>query len=90
MKLVTRTFETLVCSVMFVNIASGTIETRTLEIPSSVPEKKRLAYCVQFASKDERVVDIKSSTIKTTLYGMSEADFLKYAKELPPRTKAEQ
>ena len=37
--------------------------------------------------KGVTAVMINSITDKETLYGMTEVEFLKYAKELPPRTK---
>lgn len=87
-RLITRTITVIDYEVMVVNMDDlRKVEFYWISIPSGdcLTEKNRdEAIKAQLADnlKYVQVMDVKKTE---KLYGMSEVDFLKYAKELPPR-----
>ena len=86
-KMVTRTIYTTNYTVLAVNLASKAVETLTVNIPSadSIPPKKLAGVIDEALPSGYKFVMIESQTVSEKLYGMTEAEFLKYANELLPR-----
>lgn len=90
-KLITRTFITTSALVLVCDTEEGTTAKKEVTIPESIPEKKWLSYCSGLLGERFVAVKVLSVQKNETLYGITETDFLKYAKVLPPRgTKTEQ
>jgi len=87
-RFVTRTVVTVNYEVMSVNTADNTVETVTVSIPSgdTMTEKARAKAIADTIPEGYIPVKVTGQTVTETLYGMPEADFIKYAKVLPPRT----
>lgn len=90
-RMVTRTIENASVEVMSVNVKEQTIENVTLEISATIGEENALKYIQKhFDSAERKHVSIVKYTVSETLYGMTEQEFIKLAKVLPPRgTKSE-
>lgn len=86
-RMVTRTVNTLMVTVMAVNLETAEVETRTVEIVgnSSKDEKKILSTLEKDKSilgetiKAVKVIDV---TPIETIYGMSEQEFITIAKRM--------
>lgn len=90
MRMVTRTVEVNTYSVMTCN--TETAEVRTIDfkvgvIPQSIDPIKYLKK--QYETETLKLCAIMGHTTETILYGMEEAEFIKNATVLPPRTSAE-
>ena len=90
-RMVTRTVASVNYEVMTVDTESKTVENITVVIPSgdAMAEKAREKAIKANIPNGKIFVQIVSEKITETLYGMPEADFIKLAKVLPPRTKTE-
>lgn len=86
--MVTRTFETTEVKILAVELA--TEHTKTVEMVLPRTYKNSAAMLKQAKKIGEtdgmKFVHIISSEVKETLYGMAEADFVRMAKPLPPRS----
>lgn len=90
-RMVTRTVATVEYICMTVNTTTRQVEDITVSIPSgmTMTEKARQKAITAALPETNTLVQITSETVKEVLYGMTEDDFIKYAKVLPPRTKSE-
>ena len=86
-KMVTRTIYTTNYVVLAVNLDTKAVETLTVTIPSadSISAKKLPSVIESNLPSGYKFVMVESQTVTESLYGMTEAEFLKYAKELPAR-----
>ena len=84
---VTRTIEKTTYIVMTVNLADNTIVDCTVQLPKidGLSEKKINEAIAEKLPDNHKFVVVKSAETVEELYGMTEADFLKYAKRLPDR-----
>lgn len=84
---VTRTIQTTKVNALCVDVE----EQKTFEgeyiLSGTYKDEKHLFKALEKVANDEihRVAHILHSEVIETLYGMSEQDFIKYAKPLPPR-----
>lgn len=90
MRMVTRTVEVNTYSVMTCN--TETAEVRTIDfkvgvIPQSIEPMKYLKK--QYETETLKLCAITGHIKETILYGMEEAEFIKNATVLPPRSTAE-
>ena len=90
-RMVTRTIVSVNYSVMVADVSSNTLETIVISIPSgdTMRDKEREKAIKASIPVGKLFVTITAETVTETLYGMSESDFMKHAKVLPPRTKSE-
>ena len=89
--MVTRTITTTVYTCMVVDVTSKKVENIEVSISSAdTMNAKTLDKEIRKALPDGKLfVQAIDSKQVETLYGMSEQDFIRLAKILPPRTKTE-
>ena len=87
-RMITRTVATWNYTVMVVDTASKSVEEITVSIPSAGSmTDKAISKAIRDNLPDGKLfVQTVSSTTTETLYGMTEEDFIRYAKVLPPRS----
>lgn len=90
-RMVTRTIEALNVEIMGINTTNNVVSNVRYHFVGYNFKNDEQILKVAKAETTGTFIPVRIvSTYKTEkLYGMSEADFIKYAKELPPRTKAE-
>lgn len=91
-RMVTRTVCTTTVDVLVINIETSEVGTKSFMLGQNmVKDEKTMLNNSQKMLDDEtgtklwKCVAIKNIKEEETLYGMTEQDFLKYAKVLPPR-----
>ena len=86
-RMVTRTIENAELSVLRVNTKTRETAVEVLTISATIPENKALKIVHKAYDNGEwKSVDIIERKVTETLYGMSEQEFIKLARVLPPRT----
>lgn len=90
-RMVTRTVCNGVFDVMAVNTTTKEVVNLTVKVPSynAINEKQILAIINDTLPVDLVHVMHTLNDVEEVLYGMTEVDFMKYAKVLPPRTKTD-
>lgn len=89
-KMITRTMEKTTAEVMRLNIDTAEVNTMTFEVTGNYTDVELLTKLKElYETENEKLVHIVSNDCKEVLMGMSEEDFAKYAKELPPRKNYE-
>lgn len=91
-RMITRTVSTTTIDVLVINIESAEVGTKSFILGQNMTkDEKAMLNNAQKMLDDEtgttlwKCVAIKNIKEEETLYGMTEQDFLKYAKVLPPR-----
>lgn len=87
--MVTRTITTTKAVVLCLNIETGEPCNEVITLPRTYKDEKSLMKKITETFGEEttvKPVHVVSKEEIETLYGMSEQNFIKYAKELPPRT----
>lgn len=91
-RMVTRTVSTTTVDVLVINIETAEVETKSFVLGQNMTkDEKTMLNNAQKMLDDEtgttlwKCVAIKNIKEEETLYGMTEQDFLRYAKVLPPR-----
>lgn len=77
---------------MMVNTETKDVFEQDVVLPRTYKDNKKIMKLVEAIFENEPVqpVRILGTAVEESLYGMSEADFLKYAEKMPPRkTKTE-
>lgn len=84
---VTRTIQTTKANVMCLDVANEQPVTMEVILPRVYKDEKAMMKVAHILldSATIKPIHIVSSEVQETLYGMSEADFIKYAEILPPR-----
>ena len=84
---VTRTIQTTEVNVLCLDINNGEPFNQKVVLPRTYKDEKHMLKAVEKMMNTDTVkaVHIVDSTVKETLYGMSEQDFITFAKVLPPR-----
>lgn len=86
--MVTRTFETMNITAMVVELSTAEVKNITVELPRVIKDEKKLEKVVSADMPDGiKFVAIVDSVVKQNIYGMTEADFLKYAHILDENRK---
>lgn len=90
-RMITRTVFITNYNVMVVNMESKSVENITIPIPSgdTLTDKARDKAIKAMIPYDKMFVSITGETTTEILFGMTEQEFIKLAKVLPPRTKTE-
>ena len=85
-RMITRTCVTTEVKALCVNVVTAEVSTRDFVFTGLIKDEKTMINSAQSQCEDNiKVVVIKERSERETLYGMSEQDFVKYAKVLPPR-----
>lgn len=84
-KMVTRTFKTMSISVLVVNKENAELRNVMIELPREITDATKLfKACVKAISDPNLVVvEVSDFTVNEKLMGIPEADFIKYAVEIP-------
>ena len=84
---VTRTIQTTHCTVLCMDIENREPCNRDVILPRTYKDGNAMLKAVKKVIENDtlKAVQVVSSTVKETLYGMSEQDFIAHAKVLPPR-----
>ena len=90
-RMVTRTVASVDYVCMTVNVETRKVEDLTVSIPNgaTMTDKARVKAITESLPASNTLVQVISETVKETLYGMTEEQFIKLAKVLPPRSKAD-
>lgn len=90
-RMITRTVFTTNYNVMVVNMENKSVENISISIPSgdTMTDKTREKAIKAMIPEGKTFVTITGETTSETLYGMSEQEFIRLARVLPPRTKTE-
>lgn len=91
-RMVTRSINVGVYNVMTVDMQTLQVESTQVEIPSwnTMSDKKLTEAILSELTANQKYVQHTQAETKEVLYGMPEADFIKMAKVLPPRTKQDE
>ena len=85
-RMITRTIEETVVVALCMEVSTATVKEETYTLGQQNDDSAILKTLKkQYENDDFKVVAIKSKTVSEKLYGMSEADFIKYAKVLITR-----
>lgn len=84
---VTRTIQTTHCTVLCMDIENREPCNRDVVLPRTYKNDNDMLNAVKKAIETDTLkpVQIVSSMVQETLYGMSEQDFIAHASILPPR-----
>lgn len=90
--MVTRTITTTKVNVMCLDIETGEPCNKITVVPRTYKDDETLLKKVKEVLETEtlKAVYVVSKEEIETLYGMSEQEFIEYAKVLPPRTVSEE
>ena len=89
--MITRTIQTTVANVLYLNIAEEKPFYSEVSLPRTYKSEKDLFKAVESLSTDPNVkpVHVADVRVNETLYGMTEQEFISLAKVLPPRKATE-
>ena len=84
---VTRTITTTKANVMCLDITTGEPCNKVFTAPRTYKDNDKLLKVLKSTEEtdDLKLVHIVDVTTEETLYGMTEAEFIKYAQKMPPR-----
>jgi hypothetical protein len=85
--MVTRTIVTTKANVLCVSITNGECFNTQVTLPRTYKDEKSLMKQVSalIDNDEQKAVHVVDKEEIETLYGMTEQDFIQYAKALPPR-----
>lgn len=84
---ITRTITNTIVKIFCVNLDDKSTFEQSITLPRTYKDDRSMMEAVEQVLEGEpiKAVSILGSEVKETLYGMSEADFIRYATVLPPR-----
>lgn len=84
---VTRTIQTTVVTIFCVNTEDRSTFEQNITLPRTYKDEAKMMKAIEnvLAGEPIKAVSITGYEVKETLYGMTEAEFIKYASVLPPR-----
>lgn len=87
-RMVTRTVELTVAEVMTLNTATAEVATVTYKVGGTFKDTNAVLKAVKKLHETDtfKCVAVQSVSTEEVLYGMPEAEFIKLAKVLPPRS----
>ena len=85
---VTRTVEVSVCEVMCMDITTAEVVIRYYDVGGGITDRNALLKAIKREHETDNFKCVAITHVETreTLYGMPEADFIRLARVLPPRT----
>lgn len=89
-RMVTRTVNEVVVKVLAMDVTTCEVTKPEYTLSGEHSEETALkAIKKRYETETYKIVAIQEMTTKEVLLGMTEEEFLKYAKVLPPRTKVD-
>ena len=90
-KMVTRTVTQTTAEVMTIDVTTAEVRILEYTIGGTYDTKEILLKKLQklFQTETFKLVNINSTTVEDLLLGMTEEDFIRYARVLPPRNTKE-
>ena len=89
-RMITRTVTATVVTVMGVEVSTAKAFTEDVVLTGIFKDKADMLKAIKKSDSGDKVyAAVVSTRTEETLYGMSETEFMKYAKALPPRSKAD-
>lgn len=84
---VTRTIQTTHCNVLCMDIENREPCNKDVVLPRTYKDENAMLKAVKKVVETDTIkaVQVVTSTVQETLYGMSEQDFIEHATVLPPR-----
>lgn len=85
---VTRTIQTTDITVMCVDVTTAEVSNKTLTLPRTFKDESAMLKAAKKVGETDtcKIVQVVVHKVNEQLYGMTEADFIKYAHPLPPRS----
>ena len=87
--MVTRTIPTTVCTIFCANTEDRTTFEQTITLPRTYKDDAKMMKAIEKVLEGEpiKAISIVKSEVQTTLYGMTEQEFIETAKVLDPETR---
>ena len=88
-RMVTRTINEYQVNCLCVDTLKAELSEQSVKLTGEYKGESEILETIQkrYNLDNFKVVSIKSITVVEKLYGMPELEFIKWARELPPRTK---
>lgn len=89
---VTRTIQTTKANVLCIDLSTEQPFTQSVIIPRTYKDERSMLKKIKPMLENEnvKVVHVQNFTVESTLYGMTEEEFIKAAEILPPRKTNEE
>ena len=84
---VTRTIQTTKCKVLCIDVENERPFTQEVVLPRTYKDERSMLKKIKpmLESETVKVVHVQDFTVESTLYGMTEEEFISVAQVLPPR-----
>lgn len=84
---VTRTIQTTKCKVLCIDVENERPFTQEVVLPRTYKDERSMLKKLKpmLESETVKVVHVQDFTVESTLYGMTEEEFISVAQVLPPR-----
>ena len=84
---VTRTIQTTKCKVLCIDVENERPFTQEVVLPRTYKDERSMLKKIKpmLESETVKVVHVQDFTVESTLYGMTEEEFISAAQILPPR-----
>lgn len=85
---VTRTIQTTKCNVLCIDLVNEAPFTKEVVLPRTYKDEKSMLKKIKPIVENDtiKVVHVQNFTVESTLYGMTEEEFIEKAQILPART----
>lgn len=85
---VTRTIQTTKCNVLCIDLANEQPFTQEVILPRTYKDERSMMKKIKPIVENDNVkaIHVQNFTVESTLYGMTEEEFIGYAHILPART----
>ena len=89
---VTRTIQTTKANVLCIDLSTEQPFTQSVILPRTYKDERSMLKKIKPILENEtvKVVHVQNFTVESTLYGMTEEEFIKAAEILPPRKANEE
>ena len=89
---VTRTIQTTKANVLCIDLSTEQPFTQSVILPRTYKDERSMLKRIKPMLENEtvKVVHVQNFTVESTLYGMTEEEFIKAAEILPPRKTNEE
>ena len=89
---VTRTIQTTKANVLCIDLSTEQPFTQSVILPRTYTDERSMLKKIKPMLENEtvKVVHVQNFTVESTLYGMTEEEFIKAAEILPPRKANEE